>query len=168
MNECPGDAVTCDVRNSPDPESSCQVSHSSNTVPHFNCSRQFDMVLSTTALRQTEDICPVKFKTYNITTLTVHENYLDKPMDCDVSYCSPNDSSDVYLTQHFTVPQRQQVSHVQDINDTTTHHRLPTTTTTTSSRPIGKHLFCSYYAIDPYLACRSIHSRSTLNDLDRT
>jgi len=114
-------------------ESTCHVSHSSNTVPRFNCSRQFDMVLNTTAVRQTEDICPVKFKTYNITTLTVHEKDLDKPLDCNVSYCSPNDSSDVYFTKRFTVPQPEHVSLVQDIKDTTTPH-WPLAGT-------GKHLF---------------------------
>jgi len=111
-------------------ERSCHVKHSSNTVPHFNCSRQIsDIVLNTTSVRQAGDMCPVKTKTYNITTLTVNEKDLYKPLECDVNYCSPTNSSHVYLTEHFVLPRRAQVLEVQ-------------LDTTTRSSTTGKNLFC--------------------------
>jgi len=112
--------VICDTDNEKDSdiviERSCNVSHSNNTVPHFNCSRQVShhMILNTTGIRQTGDICPLKTKTYNITTLTVNEKDLDERLECDVSYYSPTDSSHVYLTEHFVIPRRVQLSEVHD------------------------------------------------------
>jgi len=130
---CPGNPVACVINNSNVSdvvgERSCYVNHSSNTVPHFNCSRQIsDMVLNTKGFRQAGDVCSVSIA-YNVTTLTVNERDLDIPLECDVNYCSPTDSSQVYLTEHFVLPQRIRLSEVQD---------------TTAS---GKCFFCSTYAV---------------------
>ena len=119
----PNDLVIASKRN-------CHVNHSYNTVPHFNCSRQLsvDMVLNTSAVRQTGYMCPVKYTTYNITTFTVDENDLREPTECDVSYCSPTDLSHVYLTEHFVIPPRVQDSDVPDA--------------TASNPTAGKNVFC--------------------------
>lgn len=124
-----GSPVVCDMNSPKVNECSCHVRHSNDTVPHFNCSRKLSyMVLNTMSIRQTGDICPLKDKTYNITTLTLNGKDLDKPLGCDVSYCLPNDSSHVYLTEHFVIPRRVQVS---DVQDTT----LSSPTTADEARP---------------------------------
>ena len=95
---------------------SCHVSHSSNTVPLFNCSRNLpDSAIVTTEIRQKEAICPLDNTAYNSTAFTVNENYLQEPLECTVTYQSLIDpSSTTYLTEHFVVPRKVEKLDVQD------------------------------------------------------
>ena len=114
-----GDRVTCNAFKSNDSDdasiTSCHVTHSSNTVPRFNCSRRLsNNASSTTEIRPRGAICPVDNTAYSSTTVAVNDDDLDEPLQCVVSYRSPTDPSNIYLTEHFVVSRKVQWLDVQD------------------------------------------------------
>jgi len=112
--------VACNSSKSNDTDvTSCRVSHSGNTVPHFNCSRELSnkMAVSTTEIRQNKDSCLAENAAYNSTTATfiVNNQDINKPaIDCVLQYRSPTDSSTVYLTEHFVLHREVHVTGMQE------------------------------------------------------
>jgi len=128
--------VSCEPYKSNDSASinatSCSVSHSSNVVPHFICSRDLSnkTLVTSAEIRQKEATCPVNNTAYNSTKFIVNDSDLNNTLECVVQYRSPVDSSHVYLTEHFILSRKVQPSDDQDGGPT-----LLLSTT-------GKHIYC--------------------------
>ena len=95
---------------------SCHVSHSSNVVPHFNCSQDLSnkTLVTSAEIRQKEATCPVDNTAYNSTELIVNDSDLNNSLECVVQYRSPGDPSHVYLTEQFNLSRKVKPSDVQD------------------------------------------------------
>jgi len=117
---CPGGPVACNSSKSNDTNNidvtSCSVSHSSNVVPHFICSRDLSnkTLVTSAEIRQKEATCPVDNPAYNSTKLIVNDSDLNNSLECVVQYRSPGDPSHVYLTEQFNLSRKVKPSDVQD------------------------------------------------------